>query len=347
MSPRAIEVNVFFGLLVILIFSNFAFICNSKSREIEIPTNLAFALTQTTNPLNDRLISHKLIDGLSIQLSWSQLEPSDNIHDFKALDDVLLKIKKANKKSSIHVFGGFGSPLWLKKLGVRFYEFVDIQGRTKYEPVPWDETYLSKHEEFLTAFSKHLKEKDLLNTIFDISIATPVTEMSIIPCKNGVIPPDIMYDRTRYLNAWKRMINTYHINFINQNKFISAPVRVICAPEKDASFYIELLDYALLKSDKFWMFAADLKSDGSWRMSSYLSLVDKYKLAYQTLWYSTKDSQNRMRGVYPSNLKQAVCKGLEDGATYFEFYAVDVVNTNECIQEAIETVKESSLCQCP
>jgi hypothetical protein len=62
--------------------------------------------------------------------------------------------------------------------------------------------------------------------------------------------------------------------------------------------------------------------------------------------HSCKDPDSKMRGSYPGNLKKAVCKGIADGASYFEIYAVDVLNEDLCIQEAIDNVHDESLCEC-
>jgi hypothetical protein len=51
-----------------------------------------------------------------------------------------------------------------------------------------------------------------------------------------------------------------------------------------------------------------------------------------------------MEGSYPGKLQQAVCQGLANGAGYFEIYAVDVLNMDTKIQNAIKAVHDPALC---
>ena len=57
-------------------------------------------------------------------------------------------------------------------------------------------------------------------------------------------------------------------------------------------------------------------------------------LGLQTIWSSTDDPNNRMRG----SLHDALERGLSMGASYFEIYAVDVLNP--ALQRDLASLKQ-------
>ena len=63
-------------------------------------------------------------------------------------------------------------------------------------------------------------------------------------------------------------------------------------------------------------------------------------IAFQTIWSSTNDTQNRMQGT----LKDAVCKGIGSGANYFEIYKVDISSSDAAIQDAIQRARAGLAC---
>ncbi len=307
--------------------------------------NSAFVLVNMSTPDITSLLANAQVDGVAMQLVWSQFEKENNVYTWALIDNNIDIARAKGKKVTIHVFASLNAPSWLAAAGVKYYSYQDFQGKAHTDPIPWDSVYLSNYTDFLKALADHLKEKNYTDSVSNISVATPVGEMSLISCRNGVLATGINYDRALYLSAWKQMIDAHATYFPSINKFVSAPVGVICMPDNDTSFYREVMDYATSKYGKtFWVFAADLNAEGSSRTKNYLDYMSKTSLAYQTIWSSTNDGKGRMKGTYPSNLKQAICKGLSNGASYFEIYAVDVANKDSSIQSAISIVHTPSLC---
>ena len=124
--------------------------------------------------------------------------------------------------------------------------------------------------------------------------------------------------------------------------FISAPVAVICMPDNDGkAFYTAVMDHALAKSANTAVFAADLNALGSARLTQVdTSIANRAAIAFQMIWSSTGDTQNRMQG----SLRDAVCKGIGSGARYFEIYKIDISNSNSDIQDAIQRARAGQPC---
>lgn len=300
------------------------------------PPKYAFALTNSHAQNLDALLSNKNIDGIALQEVWAVLEPQEGQYHFEALD-LALKCAAAKKKLvSLHVMASPRVPMWLNAAGAEFFNGVDFRGRRVVDVVPWDKVYLEKFGHFLNKLSEHLRQQRLYNSVFALGVVVPVAEMNLIGCHHGKLG-SVSYDRSAYLAACKTMIAKYSSSFPQARKFISPPMRdLVCFPVQDREFYRELMiDSIRSYGTTCWMFAADLNAEGSERTRNYLDLTRETGLGYQTIWSSTNDPSLRMKGFYPQNLRLAIMKGIENGAEYFEVYAVDVLNPSAEIQGAL------------
>lgn len=315
---------------------------------------LAFALLSLSNPTNvsqvSTLLDNPSIDGVAVQIGWTSMETADEVFNWTTLDATLKTAKDRGKGVTLHVFAGAGgsqafSP-WLKAAGVKTYTLTDPMGRTHEEGVPWDQTLLSQYSAFIKSLAVHLASTGYTSTVARMSIAVPVAEMDMIACKNNMLANTYPYDRATYLASWKTMIDAYNTSFPSLKKLVSAPVGLICFPERDTQFFVDVMDYAFKNyGATFSPFAADLTSIGSDRMKSYTDMVPTKGLGYQTIWSSTNDRNNRMIGTYPGTLLSAMCKAVSDNADYVEVYAVDVTNTDATIQKGIQALHDSTLCK--
>ncbi len=317
----------------------------AEPRAAAPPRAQLFALVRPDLATIPNVLARSAVDGISLQVGWSELEIEDGVHRWHRIDQALKAAAAAHKRVSLALLPLPRAPQWLERAGAKMYDASTQRGVSGRVPVPWDEVYLAKFSEFLPVLAQHLRDAGLADVVVGIGVAAPVPEMSLFPCRKGSLVPGIAYDRAAYLAAWKRMVDLYQSVFPRIRKLVSAPVGVICFPDRDEAFYREVIGYALTRHGRsFWLFAADLNSQGSQRLSPYTDLFRRASLAYQTIWSATDDPQNRMEGRYPGNLKQAVCKALADGARHIELYAVDVLNPNAKIQAAVKAVHKPHDC---
>lgn len=311
---------------------------------------LAFALASAGSQNATQigaLLDKTAIDGVALQIGWPTIETSDEVFDWSVLDAALKAAKDRNKYLTIHVFSGAGLKVapWMKAAGMQTYTLTDFQGRTHEEIIPWDGTYLSQYTQFLKSLAAHLSGSGYSSTVARLSVAVPVAEMDLIACRNNMLAGTSPYNRAIYLTSWKTMIDAYGSALPSYKKLVSAPVGLICFPDRDTQFFTDVMNYASEKyGTSFAPFAADLTSEGSDRMKSYASIVARQGSGYQTIWSATNDASHRMKGTFPGNLLQAVCKAKTDGADYIEIYGVDVLNTDSTIQKGIKAVHDASLC---
>jgi len=282
-------------------------------------------------------------DGLAFRTSWKILEPASGVYDWTTLDAALDTVRARGKQLTLHVgVSSIGIPNWLGALGVVTYRYNTPTGVTVTEPVPWDAIFLSRYTQFLAALASHIQARGDTGLLYAVSDGAPVAEMSIVGCQNSILSGGMAYSRANYLNAWKTTVGGHAAAFLTTRLFISAPVAVICMPDNDGkAFYTEVMDDALGKSAKATVFAADLNAAGSARLAQVDAAIStRAAIAYQMIWSSTNDTQNRMQGT----LGDAVCHGLGSGARYFEIYKADISSSNAAIQTAIQRARAGQPC---
>lgn len=291
----------------------------------------------------DSFAARATVDGLAFRTSWRVLEPQDGIYDWTTLDAAFDTVRARGKQLTLHVGASFlGVPPWLAGLGTVTYTYTTPMGTTVTEPIPWDTIFISRYTHFVATLAAHVQTRGDTGLLYAVSDGVPIAEMSIVGCQNGTLSGGIAYSRANYLNAWKTTIDAHAAAFSTTALFISAPVTVICIPDNDGkAFYTEVLNHALAKTAKATVFAADLNALGSARLAQVdASISTRAAVAFQTIWSSTNDPQNRMQGL----LMDAVCRGLGSGARYFEIYKADISSPDAAIQDAIQRARTGQTC---
>ncbi len=293
-------------------------------------------------PVLDGFATRATVDGLAFRSAWGVLEPQAGVYDWTTLDAAFDTVRARGKQLTLHVgVSSIGIPGWLIGLGVATYTYTTPMG-TVTEPIPWDAIFIARYTQFVAALAAHVQSRGDSGLLYAVSDGAPVAEMSIVGCQNGILNGGTVYSRANYLDAWKATVDAHAAAFSTTSLFISAPIVVICMPDNDGkAFYTELMNHALAKSAKTTVFAADLNALGSTRLVQVDASISSHAaIAFQMIWSSTNDTQNRMQGT----LNDAVCRGLGNGARYFEIYKVDISSSNAAIQDAIQRARAGPPC---
>lgn len=304
-----------------------------------------FALMDVGDPSStlDAFAERTTVDGLAFRTAWRILEPRAGEYDWTTLGAALDVVRARGKHLTLHVgVSALGLPTWLTGLGVVTYTYTTPMGATVSEPIPWDPIFLQRYSQFVAALAAYIQARGDNNLLYAVSDGAPIAEMSIVGCRDGALSGGVLYDRDKYLNAWKTTIDAHAAGFPNSRLFISAPVAVICIPDNDGkAFYTAVMNHALTKSANTTVFAADLNALGSARLTQVdTTIANRVAVAFQTIWSSTGDVQNRMQGT----LMDAVCQGIGNGARYFEIYKVDITSSDAAIQAAIQRARSGQPC---
>jgi len=107
-------------------------------------------------PVNESIIGHPDLAGISLRFSWGALEPREGVIDTTLLKAEVARVEAAGKRILLRVFPGKKTPEWLYAKGVpsiRYKDAMASSGATADSlriPVPWNEVYLAAWSSFVT-----------------------------------------------------------------------------------------------------------------------------------------------------------------------------------------------------
>lgn len=273
----------------------------------------------------NQFLSIDTVDGIAVRLGWKHIQPQENSFDWSQLDSALNAARQHGKKITLHIAASplGATPDWVFKTGAKSYSFSHpfMKRRASTEPLPWDTTYLKKWGAFLKALSQHIRSSGYENELQYISSAVPITEMSLLGCRNNKLF-EYDYNRTAYIKAWHYSLLVLDKNFPTIQKFVSAPVKQICFPDRNGrEFYNDVM--TVTKGKKFSIFAADLNAQGSDRLNNLAYNYQNHHVGLQFIWSYSNDPRGRFKG----HISDAVCKSVRTyNAKYIEFYKADLLN---------------------
>jgi hypothetical protein len=313
---------------------------------------LAFALMDSADGRTqfDTYLAMSSVDGVAARLSWPTLEPTDDVYGWTSVDEAFAAAKATGKLVTLHVIASTRdapAPSWL---GAQSYTYTTFGGATRTEIVPWDPVFLAKWAEFVTALRGHLESAGDLPYLHGVSVAMPVPEMSLGGCRNGLLqttPTIIPYDRAKYLAAWQTTISSMDSGFPEVLKLLPVPVAQICFPDADGpAFYAELWSFAAANTGPHALYATDLTTLGSDRLDGVPLLTGgDNPVGVQFIWSYESDATDQMKkGSPPRPFLDAICRGRDYGATYFEVYKVDLRSVDPGVQAAISAIRDPTLC---
>ncbi len=315
----------------------------------------------------ENILDYPYVDGITLIIPWYQTEPEDDQHDWSQLDDVVGRVAQRGKKVNLQVRPGSATPEWVYGEGdddgcgqgdgdgaVKFMyrQKTDLVGdvdRIEYAPLPWDDYYLDKWEEFLSNLSERYGNNQTINYI---AIAGPnlkhatATELRpsdevIEPCTESEIQRlmDAGYTYEIYANAWKRMIDSTARIF--PQKHLSFSTSDLLPGERSSDLAFELVGYGLTRyGNRFHIMPQFLngvwfqtlvenceinKSNGQkcFSLAEVIDLVKDSSDETETGWQMLH-VVNRLPEGENETIRQAIDNALIANGSWIEFFSQDL-----------------------
>jgi hypothetical protein len=110
------------------------------------------------NQINPAILRNRNVDGVGIEVLWSNLETADRTYNWaKQLDSLIAQAALANKKVILRLTPGYATPAWVFAEGAQYLKIVWDKkwGRALCSrvpiPLPWDPIYQEKWMELIEA----------------------------------------------------------------------------------------------------------------------------------------------------------------------------------------------------
>jgi Beta-galactosidase len=162
-------------------------------------------------------LKDSIVYGLSWRFRWKTIEPQEGQYNWGPIDKAIEITTKAGKKVMLRVVPGINTPEWVYQAGARPFEFSSDHlahgesfSKNLTMPIPWDEIYLAKWENFVRAFGQRYSGN---SHIYSIQMAGGglIAEMNLPKVKEKW--QQVGYSDEKLVAAWKRIIDAYQRAF--------------------------------------------------------------------------------------------------------------------------------------
>ena len=260
---------------------------------------------------------------MSWRFRWKTIEPGEGEYNWELIDKALQVTSNAGKKIMLRVTAGMFTPDWVYQAGVKPFEFSNTDlaypenfPKTTKMPIPWDEVYLGKWEEFIHAFGQRYNGNPHIYSIH-MAGGGHIGEMNL-PLAHAKWQ-QAGYSDEKLIAAWKRIIDAYQKAFPNTptNLNIGEPLG------RNQSHVLKpVVSYALaIYPRKIYIQQNGLRAD--FPISSPIRQIIREASATTVVGYQTLGGKGFMDQQTGDRLT-ALRNALEDHVSYIEVYAGDV-----------------------
>lgn len=291
-----------------------------------------YSLTKVNGEFDPRILTFPFVEGVSVRVRWSKLEPEHKKYNWEYIDRILTQVSGTGKKVMIRVLPGVSSPVWIYEKGVSKVEFTPHRERKRVKfgnqvttPLMWDKKYIGLWNEFIGAFAERYKDNSSIVMVHMSGPTVYSAEMHLLKSKDGKkLLRNAGYTRNKVVGAWRSVIDNYSQNFskIMLSLNISLPLK------KDGTLE-EVLDYSISKLGNRlavqgnWLKAKTKTGFLPYDLISALSEKDnEIEIGFQMAWSSKNSTESQ------GTIKESVSRGLKVNAGYFELYQVDILDEN-------------------
>jgi hypothetical protein len=278
---------------------------------------------------HDPCWSNPNVQGVSLRSNWSKIEPVEGQFDWAFFDEGVRLAARAHKKIAMCVVAGVTTPSWVYNSGAYRFNIHKLRrqgyAEAMSQPVPWDQTFLSKWGNFIRAFaSRYDNVEDLAYVVMGGSGRR--AETFFVDSPEDIARVESNGDLSRWVQGSEKIADLYSVAFL-KTPFIMAlgpPV-----PDDAGKRALkQLVDYAAGNHPgHFGMMSAGLRP--RYDMSSIgAQLIHAWSgrtpVGFQMLLPSKAG-----RLMSEGTLEDALNRGIAIGGHFFEVYSVDCQDPNQ------------------
>jgi hypothetical protein len=305
-----------------------------------------YSLPAGNQPVTDEIIRSPFIVGVSLRTTWRKLEPEEGKFQWNYLDESIAVAETANKKIMIRVLSGVHTPEWVYQKGAAKFNFIyrnpnhTRRGLPPYLPIPWDEIYVSQWIRFVDALGKRYNNHP---AVVLIHMAGPTQTSAEMHLPKGRADKNNWgkegYTKEKLTAVWKKVIDAYADAFPDPYLALN-----IATPIYNDGVVEEVVAYGYEKYGSRFVIQGNWLSGYTRDDFRHYHMIKQYSsralVGFQMLAAASgqrdknlQEDHKRNRGEKRSgpsrmgNLHQAIQKGLQAGASYFEIYQRDILST--------------------
>ncbi len=194
----------------------------STSIDAPVPSGLVAVIKNTpqSGSLDLGALKNPYINGVALQIHWSDIEPIQGKPDWSRLDQLFAAAESSKKWVQLSIYAGFFSPAWALK-GVKTEELAVQYGPDKGTvmklPMPWNRVYLTRWIAFLKKLSERYGKSPAFRVISADGPTSVSEEMTLPQSKSDLKKwQNDSYTSSKFIGAWQRVFEAYAADFPKQ-----------------------------------------------------------------------------------------------------------------------------------
>lgn len=302
----------------------------------------------------NQLLATKRVNGLSVLIPWSTLQPGEDNFNWQPVDQLLDACAKNGKTLILRVSScGIDAPSadgkeivsdlpkWVVDSGIKTVKYSDPQGREHMMPLFWDKDYLAKWSNFVVELAERYDKNPNLHSIGitggGFQGSTAVLPPPQMKSKNDagepvdvktVLKKDFAMNQRELVTHWKYVSDIFpkHFQTARLNFNINAPV-----PGRAGEDSLdEIADYLLYRYGERVFVTRQGFQTGKHKFDDYRLL-----LKYQ---HDTVTGVQLPDSVEVADLAKIAKNALDDGISYAELPASVLKSEDATVQAALDTL---------
>jgi hypothetical protein len=147
---------------------------------------------------------------LAYRVDWAKVQPTPGAEDWTLLDQALAAVAEAGTKLSISIKSGIGTPDWVYAAGAQEFNFISTASYApgpQRMPIPWDATYLSLWQQFVTTVGGQYGQNARVDH-FALTGMNSITQETLLPrtVADEAHWRELGYTTQKIEQAWQKMV---------------------------------------------------------------------------------------------------------------------------------------------
>jgi hypothetical protein len=273
-----------------------------------------YSFTGAANPKAKVAALPAVVDGVSWDFPWKDIEKKPGVYDWSAVDAAISASAGSGRKTMLRILAGAYSPSWVpnqltfssKTLGEQRYQTITM-------PRPWDPAYIADWTAFIRAYGARYDGESRVTKI-QMPGGGYQGEMAL-PQWPGWLAAG--YTDSLMANAWERFIAAYRAAFPHHPSALDVgePLQVY--------YHSNILPTVLA-------FAARYGSEIDYQQNGLRSNLNEAWSVFKILQHLSSSTEIGWQMIGPSGasggLRAAFTIAIASHARYVEVYQVDCVN---------------------
>lgn len=197
-------------------------LCASIMAQHAEPPSGTYCSCPPTNARSSSFVTNiatkDFVKGFLVRISWTDLEPIEDVYDWTLLDQQIDSATKYGKYISLGIHCGSSTPVWVYTDGAQQLQTQAFNGNLDTIAVAWDPIFNQHWTNFIDTLGSRYNSDTSIRLVYMNTSTANGFEMQM-PFNSTPSLTDLGYSDSLMVSAWKQSIDAFNAAF--PDKFLS------------------------------------------------------------------------------------------------------------------------------